>query len=112
MESELLRKAYTARGFLAFAAYLGSSNSYELANINIGNNPLSKLEIASALNTFNIAHEMYSYYYSSRPLKSNIKWYHGTIQSVATWWNLDQEDPKKVDKKWSAGEVEKSGSLI
>lgn len=110
MESEIRRKAYTARGFLSFAAYLGSSNPYELANINTGTNPLSRLEIVSAINSFNIAHEMHSYYYSTRPEKYNVKWYLGTIQSVATWWDLDQEDPKKVDEKWVGGKVEKSGS--
>jgi len=84
--------------------------TYVIIQLLIGSNSLSKLEVVSALNSFNLGHEMYAYYCYTRTEKYNPKVYLGAVQSMSTDWNLDEQDPTKVDEKWASNGQEKSGS--
>ncbi len=83
--------------------------TYVIIQLLMGSNSISKLEIVSALNSFNLAHEMYAYYCYTRTEKYNPKVYLGSVQTTSDDWNLDEQDPRKVDSKW-AQKPEKSGS--
>jgi len=106
MQSDEVRRAYTSKGFLAFAPYTGNKSSYELSNINLGNNPNSKLEIVSALNSLNLAVNQYVYSFTNCTKKYNPKLYLGTIQGVGYHWNYDADSSRPNGQNWG----EKSGS--
>ncbi len=85
---------------------------YSAGQLLVGSNPISNIEIVSSLNSFNLAHYMYEFHYPTRLEKHNPKVYLGTIQTVATTWNGDTQDPQKTDPKWTSNGQEKSGSCF
>ncbi len=85
--------------------------TYTSGQLLVGSNPISKIEIVSSLNSFNIARYMYEFHYPTRLEKHNPKVYLGTVQSVAVTWNGDTQDPQKVDPEWVSADGQKSGSL-
>lgn len=102
MESEEVRRGYTGRAFCAFSPWIEASKTYSILQLYLGNNPLSKLEVVSSLNSFNIADAMYHYNSYDRPLKYNPKVFFGTIQTVSIQW--------KDDLGTGSEKYEKSGS--
>ncbi len=104
MGSVNIRTSHTSQGSLTFNPYNGDANQYAVSAINLGSNPLSKLEIVSSLNSFNIARWQYHYNYGVCTKKYNLKVYLGAVQSVAEAWQLDNNTGIKSDQK--------SGSLL
>jgi len=94
-----VRTSLTSRGIHGFSAWNYSGYSYTLGQINLGSNPLSKLEVASCLNLFNYA--SYSWWYSEdrAAAKYNPKVYFGTIQGVSKYWNLESNSGLKSGQK-------------
>ncbi len=72
---------------------------YTTGQINLGSNPISKLEIVSSLNSFNLGRMMYHYNYTVCTQKYNLKVYFGTIQSVNESWNWDNNMGLSADQK-------------
>jgi len=101
-----IRNSLTSRGYLGLNPYIGNLGKYEVANINLGNNPLSKIEIVSALNSFNLAPCQYHYNYYNCLDKYYPKIYLGTIQGVGYHWNYDADSSRPNGQNWE----EKSGS--
>jgi len=106
-----VRTSFTSRSFVGLSPYNDDKYIYSLLMINLGNNPLSKIEIVSALNSFNLGREFYTFYYANRASKYNPKLYLGTIQTASVNWNADiqylgQTDPQNP----SLGAAQKSGS--
>ncbi len=58
-----IRTGQTSRGYLGLTAYTKNMSLYEVTNINLGTNPLSKIEIVSALNSFNLTPCEYHFKY-------------------------------------------------
>ncbi len=110
MQSDEVRRVYTGRGFCGFSPWIHPNYAYSLVQLYLGSNPLSNIEIVSALNSFNIAYGIYYYFYGDRPEKYNPKLYFGTIQSVAKQWNFDQQNPEKIHPFWVSDGLQKSGS--
>ncbi len=107
MGSVNIRTSQTSRGIHAQSPIDGAVNIYTLTTINLGNNPLSKLEIVSSLNSFNLASAMYYYSSNGYPQKYNPKLYLSAFQTVSPEWNSDYDTARKN----LAQGVEKSGSL-
>jgi len=76
---------------MAIAPYKENYSKYEMANINLGNNFISLLEIVSSLNFFNLARANYHYNYPNCLEKYNPKVYIGAVQSAALNWNFDRD---------------------
>ncbi len=106
MLSDEVRRVYTARGQEAISPWNDSRNTYSVLMINLGNNFISKLEIVSALNSFNIGRWEYYYADSNCPQKYNPKVYFGTIQTLGNSWNSDSDSARKGPLQGG----EKSGS--
>ncbi len=105
-----IRNGLTSRGISALSPWNESTKTYSVLMINLGNNPISSLEIVSAINSFNLTYGTYYYYYRNRPEKYNPKVYLSAIQSVAYQWDYDEQNPEKTDPKWAAAGLQKSGS--
>ncbi len=110
MESEEVRRGFTLRGFGAFDPWIEEEYIYTISQINLGSNFIAKLEVVSALNSFNIAYQMFAYHYLNRTKKYNPKLYLGTIQTASTQWNYDYQDPQKIHPFWVSDGLQKSGS--
>ncbi len=108
MREVKVRSSFTSSGFGAMRPWNDSNYVHAIASINLGSNPLSKLEIVSSLNSFNLSYGMYYYYTDTFTQRYNPKLYLSTIQSVAQIWNQDKENAQKYD----SGGSEKSGSFI
>ncbi len=104
MEQVTNRTSFTSRGYLAFSPYTVWSSLYEVGNINLGTNPLSLLEIVSALNSFNLGPWQYQFNYLNCAEKYNPKVYLGAVQSTTYGWNKDAQG--------GPGSGQKSGSWI
>ncbi|HBD06358.1 MAG TPA: hypothetical protein DCY93_02985 [Firmicutes bacterium] len=110
MLSVQARSSLTSRGLNAFVAWNGDGNPYYISAINLGSNSISKLEVVSALNSFNLARNQYHFYYSNCPGRNNPKVYLGAVQSAGINWNYDvQEGQKNLPDLLGLG-GEKSGS--
>ena len=83
------RYAFTARGRNTISPWNETSCAYSILQIGLGYNPISKLEVASALNTVNIGIYMYHYHTINSTEKYAPKVYLGTTQTIATGWNMD-----------------------
>ena len=64
----------------------------------LGYNPLSKLEVVSGLNVFNYASGSFAYNSADRTQKYTPKVYLGTLQSIANWWNHDNQNGTVTDQ--------------
>ncbi len=107
-----IRTSFTSRGFMALSPWNEASFSVSALQSYLGSNPISSLEIVSALNSFNLGNRMLQYHYPTRAEKYNPKLYFGTIQTTAEYWNYDLQK----DQKNSLGELpdtcQKSGSYM
>ena len=83
------RYAFTSRGWVALSPWIEIVYAYSLSQLNLGSNPLSKLEVASMLNILSQANRMYQYYSSEMASTYKLKVYLGTLQSIANWWLYD-----------------------
>ncbi len=75
--------------------------------LNLGSNPISKLEVASALNTVNIGIYMFGYDTSTYPRKFNLKVYIGTPQTLGRGWNIDTQSGIKFPSTWPENSPQK-----
>ncbi len=91
---------------MSFGPWNSAENNYSIGQINIGSNPLSKLEVASCLNLFDYA--KFSWWYDApySPQKYNPKVYLGTVQSVAYQWIYDRDSARENPSE----PLQKSGS--
>jgi len=91
-----------------------SAKAYAVAQINLGNNPLSKAEIVSALNSFNLTIYLYHYNYPFSTGTYNPKVYLSTIQTTAKNWLYDNnpglKDLPNLPGNADGSSYEKSGS--
>ncbi len=100
MESEEVRRSFTSRGFCTFSPWNEVVDLYTIGQINLGNNFNSSLEIVSSLNLFNLGINQYVFSFNNCIEKYNPKVYIGAVQNVAIQWDLDSQDPEKVDPEW------------
>ncbi len=106
MRDVKVRTSFTSRGLLSLSTYVGNNSQYEIANINLGNNSNSKLEVVSLLNIFNIGHWNYHYNNQNSAKKYNPKLYLSAFQSMAPQWNYDEDSARKGELQGG----QKSGS--
>ncbi len=106
MGSVTLRTSQTSKGTHMFTSWSDARCTYSIAMVNLGSNPISKLEIVSALNSANLGD--YMFYYNSGYFlsKFNLKYYLGTIQTASVEWNFDYDSARKGE----LGGTQKSGS--
>ncbi len=104
------RTRLTSRGWLAISPWNDSNYTFSVLQLNLGNNFTTKLEIVSALNSFNLAHTMYGYNYQDRPEKYNPKVYLSAVQSVAYQWIYDNNLGRKTGLEILPDGAQKSGS--
>ena len=88
---EPLRYGFTSRGFAFLQSWNDASYTYSILQLNLGSNPISKLEVASALNTLNLGRAMFYYGYDINTKKYNPRVYLGTPTTSAYSWNFDQQ---------------------
>jgi len=82
--------------------------TYSVGQINLGNNPISLLEIVSALDSFNLARGTYAFNFSNRINKYYPKVHLGAVQTASENWNLDTQTGQKTD----FSDPQKSGSCV
>ncbi len=107
-----LRRAYTSKGSFILSPYPKSTVENGSLQIILRNNLISKLEIVSSLNLFNLARLTYHYNYVNCLEKYNPKVYIGTFQTVALDWNADLQAGQKNGLPDLQNGVEKSGSCF
>ncbi len=90
---------FFARGHIGFSSWNISSEEYSIGMINKGNNPLTKIEVASMLNIANQTAEMLFYNQENCPEKYAPKVYFSTLQTIATNWIYNDEDSWKNTQK-------------
>ncbi len=96
-----IRTNFTSRGFLGLCPYTGRLDPRIIGIINLENNFITKLEIVSALNSFNLALAWLQYSETISYQKYNPKVYLGAVQSVARSWNNDDNSGHRdLSKKW------------
>ena len=66
--------------------------NYGIDQINIGSNPLSKLQVASSLNLFNQARNMYYYSNTNCEQMFALKVYFSTLQTLSNNWLYDMKN--------------------
>ncbi len=86
-----IRTGLTSQGSLSMNPWLGDYSSYDYSTINKGTNPISKLEVVSSLNFFNLGHWEYHFNYQNCTQKYNPKLYLGAVQIVGETWNYDRQ---------------------
>jgi len=92
MESAVVHRAYTNRAFCTFSPWNSSQYAYTIQMINLGNNPSSRIEIVSALNSFNLAFDQYHFNIQNCFQKYNPKVYLSTIQTFANQYIYDRQN--------------------
>ncbi len=112
MGDATIRTGLTSRGFCALSPYNGDANLYAVSAINLGNNFISKLEIVSALNSFNISTHLYHYNNRNCTKNYNPKVYLSAIQSVSMYWFYDEDSNRTNLPTLPLSDPEKSGSWI
>ncbi len=95
MGSVTIRTGITSRGMSALSPWIGSSLTYSVMLLLQGTNPISLLEIVSALNFFNLTEDTLQYNAGNRLNKYNLKVFFGTIQSVGKDWNYDNDTARQ-----------------
>ena len=81
-----LRYGFTSTAWDSFSPWNDQVYSYSLGQINKGYNPLSNLEVVSALNTVNISTQMYAYSPTNRTAKYYPKVYIGPSKTIGQLW--------------------------
>ncbi|HBD06175.1 MAG TPA: hypothetical protein DCY93_02045 [Firmicutes bacterium] len=102
------RNSLTSSGLGALRPWDNKKFTYAFAQLNLGSNPISNLEIVSSLNSFNLAYGMYYYGADTYVQKYNPKVYLSAVQSVTKQWNYDPENAEKMGQSGS----DKSGSCL
>ncbi len=97
---EPLRYAFTVRGWGALHPWTDTSYAYSMLQINMGSNPLSRIEVVSGLNLSNQARHMYHYNPNVMPKKYAPKVYLGTPQVLGTGWNSDSQKGINYPSNW------------
>ncbi len=110
MVSVTIRTSVTSQGFIGLSPWLGDRSIYEFCTISKGNNPLSKIEIVSALNSFNLTWDQYYYNSNNCPQKYNPKVYLSALQTVGETWIFDRQNGQKNGLPNLPEGVQKSGS--
>ncbi len=104
------RTSLTSRGFVALSPWNDSKLTYSVLMINLGNNFNQKLEIVSALNSFNLAINQYHFMHSNCPEKYNPKVYLGAVQTAGLNWNYDYQTGQTNGLGMLPDSSQKSGS--
>ena len=97
---EPLRYTFLGRGVIGLSPWSNPSEAYTLGQMNLGYNPLSKIEIVSGLNVFNYAPGSLAYNSGNRTQKYNPKVYIGTLQSTSKDWIIDQQTGINYPSTW------------
>ncbi len=87
-----LRYDYTAPGYCALSSWNDATYTYSILQLNLGSNPISKLEVASMLNILSQARYTYHYNSYNCPERYYPKVYIGTSQTIAYAWNHDSQN--------------------
>ena len=107
-----LRYDYTAPGYCALSSWNDATYTYSILQLNLGSNPISKIEVVSTLNTLNLGRAMYYFYYKYRLPKYNIKVYIGTSQTIAIQWNFDLQNIENYPSIWPEVKPQKGEANI
>jgi len=107
MREVKVRSDFTSRGYIGFGSWNHDTYTYSLAQIYLGNNPLSKIEVVSGLNFSNYAVQSWFYSDAYSYSKYNPKLYLGTIQTVASSWLQDDQNDRKNLPNLPLGGVKK-----
>ena len=83
------RYIYTARSHTALSSWNISDSRYTLQQMNLGYNPLSKIEVVSHINILSIGSQMYYYNTSTFTAKYAPKVYFGVHQNISNGWIND-----------------------
>ncbi len=84
---------------MALSPWNDSKYTYAVGMVNLGNNFIDKLEIVSALNSFNISAQMIYYDSRNRTGKYYPKIYFGAFQTASRDWNFDYSPGLKSEQK-------------
>ncbi len=95
-----IRYEFTGRGRNTISPWNDATYTYSILQLNLGSNPISKLEVASALNTVNIGIYMYAYDYTNCTAKYAPKVYIGTPQTLGRGWNFDAQNIENYPSIW------------
>ena len=98
---------FFARGHIGFSSWNISSEEYSIGMINKGNNPLTKIEVASMLNIANQTAEMLFYNQQNCPEKYAPKVYFSTLQTIATNWIFDLQKGITLPEIWPLNAAQK-----
>ncbi len=107
-----IRYEFTGRGRKTISPWTNSSYTYSLLQLNLANNPLSNLEVASTLNTLNIGAHMYAYSLSNCTSRYYPKVYIGTAQTLGIDWNFDQQTGINYPSNWPEVKPQKGEANI
>ncbi len=110
MGSVTNRTSFTSRARASLSTWNDPNYTYTVLQLNLGNNPLRKIEIVSALNSLNYGYHTYYYDYRYCYEKYNPKVYLGAVQGVAYQWNRDVQNGQTNGLPDLLGKAEKSGS--
>ena len=104
---EPLRYEFTSQSRFGLSPWCDDYYTYALSQLNLGNNPLSKVEVVSTLNTFNIGPDMYHVNppYTSENYAPKV--YLGTIQMTANKWNFDHQKGINYPSTWPQNSPQK-----
>ncbi len=106
------RNSFTAKAKAGFGPWILQNYKYSVGQLNLGSNSISRLEVVSWLNTFNLASDSFFYNIDNCLDKYNPKIYLGTIQTEATNWNHDNNLGLKNGLGNLPDGSEKSGSCF
>ena len=106
-----LRYEYTASGFCGLSTW-NESQAYALGQMNLGYNPLSKIEVVSSLNLFNQGRGMYYYTLSNCTERYYPKVYLGTTQTIAYAWNYDHQTGINYPSNWPQNPSQKGEAIL
>ncbi len=105
------RYQVTARSKLSFSPWFESPYSYSILQLQIGDNPLSNLQVVSSLNTLSEASLRYHYNYQNCPSNYYPKLYLGTIQTISDRWLYDRQtyagSDIKIPENWPLNNMQK-----
>jgi len=99
MGSVTIRNIQTNRGVFAISSWIDGTYASSVIQLILGSNPISKLEVVSALNSFNLARWQYHFNEPVYTKKYNLKVHIGTVQSMAINWNSEYNSGLKTDQK-------------
>ncbi len=87
-----IRYEFTGRGINALSPWNDATYTYSILQLYKGSNPLSKLQVASSLNLFNQARNMYYYSNTNCEQMFALKVYFSTLQTLSNNWLYDMKN--------------------